>query len=291
MPNIKFSIAIGVLAVASWMVGTNCSAQNINVSGPVTTNSGSFFENNGVNFGFSLPGGRGNGSRVVGFGRGGVTPNLVFQNGGGGVVPPFGGFNPASGASFGFGRAGSNGGGFSLGLNLAQGSSRQSTTTTPSLTTQNGGGGTLFSGQVRPFATGIIPIVGQGGDFRPRQNFVELPTQDNGVTRALQSGQLNSVQRPREERFQPSAPLNYSDSQSTATTGDLSVNAIKAERERRIAAQNQIISGMIESARQLEQEKEFALARAKYREARTQAKDDKTKAIINRMIKATRSKD
>jgi len=210
MPNIKISIAIGVLAMSSWLADAGCVAQNINVSAPTTVSSGRFFANNGFSFGFSLPGGRGNGSRVVGFGRQGITPNLIFRNGGGGGVGPFGGSNPTSGARLGFGRAGSNGGGFSLGLNLAQGSSRQSTTTTPSLTTQNGSGGSLFSGQVRPLAAGVIPIVGQGGNFRTRSNFVELPSIDNAVTRALQSGQLNSVPAPTDKAFQPSRPVTYS---------------------------------------------------------------------------------
>ena len=185
------------------------------------------------------------------------------------------------------------GGGF--GLNFARGGNRTSTTTTPSLTTQNGSGGTLFSGQVTPFTTGVVPVVGQGGGFGGgafgNSNFVELPSgPDNGVTRALQSGQLNLAAPPRPE-FKPSGPINYSASQSTATSGGLSVNSIKAERERRIAAQSQVINGIVESAQQLEQQRQFAMARLKYREALSLTTDRQTRNRINALIKATRLKD
>lgn len=180
-------------------------------------------------------------------------------------------------------------GGF--GFNVARGSSRSSTTTAPSLTTQNGFGGSLFSGQVTPFVTGVIPVVGQGGNFAPVPNYVELPSgPDNGVTRALQSGQLNLAAPPRRE-FQPSGPINYSASQSTATTGAASVSAIKAERQRRIAAQSKMLKDTIASGQQLEQERKYGLARLKYREALSQTKDRKIKKQIYALIKATRLKN
>ena len=185
----------------------------------------------------------------------------------------------------------SNGGGTSLGFNFARGSNRQSSTTTPSLTTQNGSGGSLFSGELRPFVTGVVPVVGgQGGNFAPSSNFVELVKPDNGVTRALQTGQLNLGQSLLDHDFQPSGPLNYSSSQSTAANGDSSVSAIKAERERRIAAQNQLISGIVESGHMLEQEGQFVLARIKYREALKLTNDKQVKDQINALIKRTRLK-
>ena len=150
----------------------------------------------------------------------------------------------------------------------------------------------MFSWQVSPFVTGVIPVVGQGGNFGPFPNFVELPrAPDNGVARALQSGLLNSTAAPPRREFQPSGPLNYSAPQSSATTGAASVAAIKAQRQRRIAAESRLIKGIIESGQQLEQEKQYALARLKYREALSQTKDRKTKDRINALIKATRLKD
>ena len=194
-----------------------------------------------------------------------------------------------------FGNSGSFGsfGNGNFRFNFARGSNRQSSTTTPSLTTQNGFGGTLFSGQVRPFVTGVIPVVGQGGNFSgPISNYVELPSgPDNGVTRALASGQLGSIQAPPREDYQPSTRPNYSAANSTATEGALSVKAIKAARQRRLAAEARVINDIVEAAQQLEEERKYALARSKYREALRQTKDRKTKALINALIKATRLKD
>ena len=59
-----------------------CWAQQVGVSTPFTSVSDSYYENHGVGFGFSLPGGRGPGSKVVGYNGFGRTPNLRFtQNG------------------------------------------------------------------------------------------------------------------------------------------------------------------------------------------------------------------
>ncbi len=186
-----------------------------------------------------------------------------------------------------------SGPGGNLGFNFTRGFSRQSTTTTPSLTTQNGFGGSLFSGEVRPFVTGVVPVVGQrGGFFGPVPNYVELPSgPDNGVTRALNSGQLNSVQPSQERRPQSSIRPNYSAAQSTAVSGEQSVSAIKAQRQQRLAAENRIIADIIAAGRQLEEERKYVLARMKYREALVQTNDRKTKAKINALIKASRPKD
>ncbi len=265
------------------------SAQNVNVSTPFSSNSSSYFENTGVNFGFTFPGGRGNGSRVVGLGpQGQLRPNVGFQRGGGGAIPIFGGYNPATAARFGLNRRNSNGSGYSLGLTMSKGSNRQSITTTPSLTVQNGFGGSISSGQFSPFVTGVIPVVGQSG-FSPNFNTVYQP--DNGVTRAIRSGQLNLDSPIQPEATLPSGPANYSHPQSSAKQGDLSIKQIKANRNRRLALRSQQLQSTLSEAKQLEAEQDYAMARTKYREALLQTSDDLIKAKIKSMIKATRLKD
>jgi len=264
------------------------SAQNINVQTPLQRNSSSYFENFGTNFGFSFPGSNGTGSRVVGLGPGGLMNNVTFQNGNQGAIPIFGGFDPNSAARFGITQRNSNGGGFSLGLNLAQGSNRQSITTTPSLTTQNGFGGSLQSGSVSPFVTGVVPIVGsQPGDFVPNYEVINRPY--NGVTRALQSGQFIPPQ-PKDTTYQPSAPLNYSNAASSATKGDLSVSAIKAERQRKMAAKEARLVNKLKEAKEFESKLDFPSAREKYYEAILETDDKKIKSQIKALIKATRQK-
>ena len=73
-----------------------------------------FFENVGVGFGFNIPGASPTGgrSRIVG-----LSPLGAFHLGGinfaqgaaGAALPPFGGFTPGSGGSFGFGINSSSG--------------------------------------------------------------------------------------------------------------------------------------------------------------------------------------
>ena len=74
------------------------------------------------------------------------------------VFPPFGPSLINTGSSGGFGIGGN---GFSGGLNFnfAQGSNRSNISTTPSITTMSGYPGSFFSGEIRPFVTGITPIV------------------------------------------------------------------------------------------------------------------------------------
>lgn len=263
------------LAFAMLVSGSLCNGQNINVTTPLTSTSDSFYENFGINFGFSIPGGRGSGSRIVGLGpRGQFQPNLIFRQNLG-VIPPFGGYNPAGGARFGFGRVGPNGGGFSLGMNFSKGSSRSIISTAPSLTVQNGFGGSIFSGGVRPFVTGVIPVVGNG------------PI-DNGVTRALASGQLDLTYRSPEVSYVPTGPTNYSNADSSALSGDSSVKKIKAARQKRLADEKQKLQKTLDEAKALVADEEFVEARMKYRQALLQTDDQVTRRRIKAWIKAAR---
>ncbi|MGV3486549.1 MAG: hypothetical protein ACO1RT_19180 [Planctomycetaceae bacterium] len=68
--------------------------------------------------------------------------------------------------------------------NFVQGSSRTISSATPSLTTMNGYPGSFFSGQVRPFVTGITPVVGS----------YPMPDQSLGVLAAAdQRAKLSAI--------------------------------------------------------------------------------------------------
>jgi hypothetical protein len=99
----------------------------------------------------------------VGFG-GNIGNNVFFNNGGmNNALPPFGGGNGGGGANFGFGV---RGGGVNLNFGFAADSGYDAgmTSISPSVTVPNGGTGAIFSGQQRPFVTGLIPVV---GNFSP----------------------------------------------------------------------------------------------------------------------------
>lgn len=139
----------------------NADAQMVNTATPFQNFGSGYYEQSGVRW--SLQG-----------------PNF-FANFGGGVLPPFGNADPNSGlrTGLGFSSGGING---SLGFNFAQGSHRSMTSTTPSVTTMNGYPGTITSQTIRPFVTGVTPIVGG--------NAYGAPTSEN-----LSSQMFNSHQR------------------------------------------------------------------------------------------------
>ncbi len=295
----KISTVVCVVVLVSHSVEARPVAQNINGATPLTSVHDNYFESFGSNFGFSIPGGRPNGSRVVGLGaQGQLLPNLVFfQNGTGGAIPLFGGYTPNSGARFGFGNVGPNGG-YSLGFNLAQGSTRTSTMVAPSLTVQNGFGGSMFSGQYRPFVTGVVPVVGGGapgfsnvapGYLNP--GYSNVAPIDNGVTRAMQSGQLDLRSRIEpSKRSVPSAPVTFSNDQSSALRGDLSVAQIKAQRAKKLELRKREFDETLAEARQLDSEQRYAEARIKYKAASRLTDDRNLQDQIKQLISASRAK-
>lgn len=115
------------------------SAQNVVIGTPFNNVGDSFYESYGASGSWS-------------------NGNAFFNWGGGGAVPPFGGYDPNGDARFGF-----NVGGLNLGFTASQGSSRFSSSQTPMVTVPNGGYGSFFNGTVTPFVTGFVPVVGADG--------------------------------------------------------------------------------------------------------------------------------
>jgi len=259
-------------------VTTQLQGQQIQVSTPFTTVNDSFFENTGVNFGFTIPGGRGPGSRIVGLTEAGIMPNIMFNQGSAAsAIPQFGGFDPNASARFGFRTIGRGGGGISLGMNFGKGSNRSIVSTTPSIVVQNGFGGTLTNGSFNPFVTGVTPIVGGGNIVSPI---------DNGVTRALRSGQLDLTKpTPDAEEKSYELPRTYSNPNSTAQSGDISVAAIKAQREAESLAKEQRLATLIEQAQKHESEESYREARIAYRAAIRECEDGSLKKELRSRLK------
>lgn len=145
------------------------SCQNINIGANHHNVGFSYYESIGTNFGFYLPGqlnSRGHG--IVGLmPNGQFTPdgNIWFTQGGG-VIPPFGGYDPNGGFNTGWSVRGPNGG-FNFGLSASQESSTTLGGDSMMLTVPNGGSGFIQSGSFRPFVTGIVPVLGGGPAYVP----------------------------------------------------------------------------------------------------------------------------
>ncbi len=262
------AILIGVLTcghfeAGPWPLANRVMAQQIGISTPLTSTRDSYYERLGVNFGFSLPGGRGPGSRIVGLmPNGQFTPNgnLIFRQGGGAsAIPQFGGYDPAANARFGFNYLKPGGGGFSLGLDFGQGSTRSMTTTTPSLVVQNGHGGSISSGAYRPFVTGIIPVNGNGLQ-RPQPYFT-----DNAVTRAIKS--RANLTTPSQKQEYTETRRTYSNPVSSAQTGDVSVAAIKAEKIKQLEERTRQYQGHINQVAIAKANGDYRVARIYLRKA------------------------
>ena len=114
-------------------------AQQVTSQFPFQTHGTRFFEQS--NIGWSLH-----------------NPHYSMSFNGGGVTPPFGGYQPNAGLSGGFAA-----GNAQFNFNFAQGASATSSTIAPVLTTTNGYPGSLFIGTTRPFVVGVSPLVGNAG--------------------------------------------------------------------------------------------------------------------------------
>ena len=114
-------------------------AQQVTTQTPFQTHGTRFFEQSNV--GWSIQ-----------------SPHQFVSFNGGGVTPPFGGYQPNAGLSGGFAAGNAR-----LNFNFAQGYSSTSSTVAPVLTTTNGYPGSLFIGTTRPFVVGVSPLIGNAG--------------------------------------------------------------------------------------------------------------------------------
>lgn len=242
------SLAIVVGASLSSGVG----AQQVHVQTPVTRSSSSYHEHFGVRWGYNWRGPRG---------------YFFFNNGGwNGSLPPFGGYDPNNAATIGIGGRGNNSN-FYLNFTASQGSQRTVTGISPSLTLTNGYPGYLFSGQVTPFVTGFVPVVGNGGAWpyspggpvmlsRPptilEERLARLQAGEGQTNRPSSSDSPTSNE---EESFAANSsglPSRTAvGSASTAEHGDVSLAEIRrqqAEEDRRRAAEAALLEAKGDTA-------------------------------------------
>ena len=228
-------------------------AQQIKVGTPLQRSSDSYFERQGINFGFFMNGN----SRIRGLSpTGQILPNIVVsQNSVGSAIPQVGGFDPNSQLTSGVGVFGSNGG-FSLGLFAGKGSSRSLTSTTPSVVMQNGQVGSIFSGTQRPFVVGLTPVLG-GAQTGP---VLAWPRTTNTPL------QLSSDPTP--DDWQTHEPTTYSNNNSTAAQGDISIAEIERQKAIALDAANAELVADIDSLVTAAQDHidagEYGAARAKF---------------------------
>jgi len=275
---VVWSLSFGRLAVVD--------AQQVTVGVPQQVLSDRFYENFGIGWGFrqQQPGGGG----------------FFFNNGGmGGVLPQFGGFDPNAGANFGFGGAGKNGG-FNFNFAAGQGSNRSFTSVTPMVTIPQGGIGSIQSGEIRPFVTGIVPVVGEGGGGFTATN--PLTERLQRMQAGEQPGSRHYVQRPPgkttsgtstdDATHRPGASgVGASDAESapdnstvsTAQRGDLSVKEIQRQRQEAVRAIAGEIAELVSKGEAAEAEGKLSVARVYYQQAQRRATGEQARDLAARV--------
>lgn len=270
---------IVLTGVICWQ-GQAAPAQQIQLTSPFQTLNDSFYEN----FGFG----------GINAGRSGPKGNWYFNTGpASSAPPPFGGYDPGADARFGM----QFGGPLGLGFNMlaGQGSTRSNTVTAPTIVIPNGGTGSLFSGSIRPFVTGVIPVVGNApiGPMLPMApqssvsplaaRVAQLQQQQAATQAAADAGLAPAPVAADAAIAADTARPATRAAPSTANHGDLSVAEIRRQQAAEDAALLEEIQVRIEKARGLEEAGKPGLAKIYYQQAATRATGELKKQLQDKL--------
>ena len=266
-----------------------CDAQQVYTTTPLVRSSDSYYESFGTDWGFSRRGPNG----YMFFNRGGANTG----------IPSVGGYDPNAVGRFGFGSRGANGG-FYFNAWAGQGSNRSITSTSPGLMLRNGGVGYVQDISVRPFVTGLIPVVGASvvgasvvgasvvgasvvGDraVSPVEERLERLRQEAALTNPnstptdaelLLGASASHASSSATTSSSVSAPRN-----SSAERGDISLAEIRRQQASRPAAEpTDEINQLIETARLAEASGRFGAARIRYQQAAAKASGELKRALL-----------
>jgi hypothetical protein len=270
---------IVLAAVACWPGREVSLAQQIQLTSPFQTIHDSFYEN----FGFG----------GINLGRSGPKGHWHFNTGpAGSTPPPFGGYDPGADARFGM----QFGGPLGMGFNLlgGQGSTRSNTVTAPTIVVPNGGSGSIFSGSVRPFVTGVIPVVGNApfGPMPPMlpqsavspvaARVAQLQQQQAATQAAVDAGLAPVPAAPAAIVADAARPVTPATA-STANHGDLSVAEIRRQQAVEDAALLEEIQVRLEKARGCEEAGNLGLAKIYYQQAATRARGELKQQLLDKL--------
>jgi len=185
-------LKLGSLLICALLVQSAAGQDQVTVTAPFQSMSDSFSENFGIGFGFSGPG-------------------FFFNNGGAtSALAPFGP-PPTGGATFG---GGGRLGNARFGWNAiaSQGSSRTMVMEAPTLTMMNGSGGFFFSGSMRPFVMGFVPVVA-ANSISPIELRLQQLSEHGGLEQSILERRKQRLEEERriDEQYQNLPPLQKED--------------------------------------------------------------------------------
>ncbi|MCD0461198.1 hypothetical protein [Roseiconus lacunae] len=194
-PSFTWFKALAVLVVITFQAASanQVLAQMVQAVSPAIQGRTGFFESTGVRWNLQGP------NFFAQFPGWGQTPA--------GVGVPNSGFDPNSGLRTGFGFSSGRTRG-AIGLSAIQGRSSTLQSTAPSLTTTNGIPGAIHSQTIRPFVTGVTPIVTGGGYGQPVHDNVAAQAASayhaahNQYLQSRLAANIRAQQRIAEEAFE-----------------------------------------------------------------------------------------
>jgi hypothetical protein len=242
----------------------------------------SFYERNGVGFGFNIRGGEG----VVGLdptGQRTSNGDIQFRQGSANsALPPFGGFDPSAQNTVGFGTSGS-GGDLLFNFFGSQGSNRSMTTTSPVVTITNGTQGTVSDTSQVPIVTGTIPVVGGMnvpafvGYQQPVAPVFRSPVQDRadrlryGELQRLSQGTRDADPEAKPNVLVGGGGAGASGGPSSADRGAVSVAEIRRQQASGASSEDVELASWLERARGAEAAGKPSVAKIYYRMAAKRA--------------------
>jgi len=181
-------------------------------------------------------------------------------------------------------------------LQADQSGSRSLVGQSASLTVPNGGSGQIFSGSVRPFVIGFIPVVGGGGvgivGGLPIPYVVSEPTFISPVRQALDqiesgaapplvldgsfSSRSDETRSPVETRL-PAGPI------SSAEQGDISVKEIRHQLARQDRAREKEVAALLAQASKAQAKGKPAVAKIYYQMAARRTQGGRNRDILARI--------
>jgi hypothetical protein len=272
----RLALILLIVVVGSCLLEPGgASAQQVQLTNPYQQLRDSFYESFGLGWGAS--------GRGFFFGTGPATS----------TPPPFGGYDPANDARFGFGGIG---GGLSFGFGglFGTGSTRTNVVESPTIVLPNGGYGGLFSGSQRPFVTGVVPVLGDGvfngatpgvGSAGPS---AVSPLQER-LTR-LQQGETPGARRapaPTDPEAvtaaRPASAPSGASGGSTAAHGDLSVAEIRRQQAAGDTHRDAEVRERLEKARSYEEAGKPSIAKIYYQQAAARATGELKQQLLDKI--------
>jgi hypothetical protein len=156
----------------------------------------------------------------------------------------------------------------------SQGSYRSISSVAPSLVVPNGGVGFIHSGRIRPFVTGLIPVVGEYWTSPVAERLARLRHEPPATADALR---LETSGTSRSDQPLPDA------TSSSADRGDVAVAEIRRLQHEAAQEAYAELQSLLEEAQEAERAGLLGVARIRYHQAAARADGSLRRQLLGRI--------